>query len=148
VHIQVSTRWRNCVRLIAAALVTIATTHAVAADSNMAAFASENDAAMTKMMSGMNIKSSGDIDRDFAAMMIAHHKGAVEMAQAELRYGKNEQLRRISQEIIVEQLQEIAAMRMALDRPLPPTAPAPTQMTEPPTPPSSGHHSTHFQHAN
>jgi Domain of unknown function (DUF305) len=42
------------------------------------------------------------------------------MAQAELRYGHNEQLRRIAQEIIVEQQQEIAAMRIALSQPLPP----------------------------
>jgi YVTN family beta-propeller protein len=41
------------------------------------------------------------------------------MAQAELRYGRNEQLRRLAQEIIVEQMQEIVAMRLALGRPLP-----------------------------
>ena len=45
------------------------------------------------------------------------------MAQAFLRYGRNEQLRRIAQEIIVEQQQEIPAMRLALgDSPLPPAA--------------------------
>ena len=90
-------------------------------------FAAENDAAMNKMMAAMAIKPSGDIDRDFAAMMIPHHQGAIEMAQAELRHGSNEQLRRIAQEIIVEQQQEIAAMHLALDQPLPPSAPAPTQ---------------------
>jgi uncharacterized protein (DUF305 family) len=132
VHIQISTRRRNCVRLIAAALVTIATTHAVAADSNMGAFARDNDAAMKQMMTGMNIKSSGDIDRDFATMMIAHHQGAIDMAKAELRYGKNEQLRRISQEIIVGQTQEIAVMRMILDQAPPPKAPAPTTPIKPP----------------
>ena len=36
-----------------------------------------------------------------------------EMAQAELRHGRNEQLRRIAQEIIVDQTQEIAAMQLA-----------------------------------
>ena len=36
------------------------------------------------------------------------------MAKAELRYGKNEQLRRMAQEIVVTQQQEIAAMRLAL----------------------------------
>jgi len=41
------------------------------------------------------------------------------MAQAELRYGRNEQLRRMAQEIIVTQLQEIDAMRLALGQPLP-----------------------------
>ena len=96
-------------------------------DPGEADFAAENDAAMNKMMAAMAIKPSGDIDRDFAAMMIPHHQGAIEMAQAELRHGRNEQLRRIAQEIIVDQQQEIAAMHLALDQPLPPSAPAPTQ---------------------
>ena len=109
----------------AAALVTL---RPVAAESPQAAFAAENDAAMDKMMAGMAVKASGDIDHDFAAMMIPHHQGAIEMAQSELRYGRNEQLRRIAQEIIVDQQQEIAAMNLALDQPLPPSAPAPTQV--------------------
>jgi uncharacterized protein (DUF305 family) len=46
--------------------------------------------------------------------MVPHHQGAIEMAQAELRHGRNEQLRRIAQEIIVDQTQEIAAMRLAI----------------------------------
>jgi hypothetical protein len=92
-----------------------------------AAFLAENNAAMDRMMARMATRPSGDIDRDFVAMMEPHHQGAIEMAQAELRYGKNEQLRRIAQEIIVEQQQEIAAMRLALGLPLPPSAPAPTQ---------------------
>jgi hypothetical protein len=97
-------------------------------------FAAENDAAMAKMMAGMNIKPSGDIDRDFVEMMIPHHQGAIDMCRAELRYGKSEQLRRICQEIIVDQLQEIAAMRLALNDPLPPSAPAPTQAPAPQRP--------------
>ncbi|HZF82130.1 MAG TPA: DUF305 domain-containing protein [Burkholderiaceae bacterium] len=98
-----------------------------AADSLGSAFITETNAAMDRMMAAMAVKPSGDIDRDFAAMMIPHHQGAIEMAQAELRYGTNEQLRRIAQEIIVEQQQEIAAMHLALDQPLPPSAAAPTQ---------------------
>jgi Domain of unknown function (DUF305) len=92
-----------------------------------AAFLAENDKAMSKMMAGMAVKPSGDIDRDFAAMMIPHHQGAIDMAQAELRHGKNEQLRRIAQEIIVDQLQEIAAMKLALGDPLPPSVASPTE---------------------
>jgi Domain of unknown function (DUF305) len=92
-----------------------------------AQFKAENDAAMAKMMAGMAIEPSGDIDRDFAAMMIPHHQGAIDMAEAELRHGKNEQLRRIAQEIIVDQQQEIAGMRLALGEPLPASTPAPTQ---------------------
>jgi hypothetical protein len=49
------------------------------------------------------------------------------MAQAELRYGRNE-LKRLSQEIIVTQQQEIVAMRLALNQPLPLPAPAPDQV--------------------
>ena len=94
-------------------------------------FLAENDAAMTEMMNDMTVKPTGDIDRDFVAMMVPHHQGAVDMAKAELRYGKNEQLRRIAQEIIVDQLQEIAAMKLAIGEPLPPSGPAPTDQTAP-----------------
>ena len=79
-----------------------------------APFWQENEAAMTKMMNDMEIKPSGYTDRDFVAMMSPHHQGAIDMAIAELRYGKNEQLRRIAQEIIVDQMQEIAAMKLAI----------------------------------
>ena len=89
-------------------------------------------AAMDRMMAGMAIKPSGDVDRDFEAMMTPHHQGAIDMAVAELRYGRNEQLKRIAQEIIVDQQQEIAAMQLALGKPLPPSAPAPTQGAMPP----------------
>src|SRR6201999_147835 len=91
-----------------------------------APFLSENSAAMDRMMMGMNVSPSGDVDADFAAMMIPHHQGAIDMALAELRHGHNEQLRRIAQEIIVDQQQEIAAMQMALGHRLPPSTPAPT----------------------
>lgn len=84
-------------------------------------------AAMDRMMAGMAIKPTGDVDRDFEAMMTPHHQGAIDMAVAELRYGRNEQLKRIAQEIIVDQQQEIAAMQSALGKPLPPSMPAPTQ---------------------
>ena len=80
-----------------------------------APYLAENDVAMTKMMDGMTVKPTGDVDADFTAMMIPHHQGAIDMAQAELRYGRNEQLRRIAQEIIVEQQQEIAIMRGFLE---------------------------------
>ncbi|WP_413992525.1 DUF305 domain-containing protein [Labrys okinawensis] len=92
-------------------------------------FLDANDAAMARMMAGMAAKPTGDVDRDFVAMMEPHHQGAIEMAQAELRYGSNEQLRRIAQEIIVEQQQEIAAMQLAINAPLPPSQPSPDQAT-------------------
>src|SRR6266478_3804538 len=73
---------------------------AFAAGPDEAAFLAENDAAMKKMMMAMEIEPSGDVDRDFVDMMVPHHQGAVDMARAVLRYGKNEQIRRLAQEII------------------------------------------------
>jgi hypothetical protein len=90
-------------------------------------FLSENQTAMNKMMKDMAVKPTGDIDRDFVEMMVPHHQGAVDMAQAELKYGRNEQLRRLAQEIIVTQQQEIPVMRLAIGDKLPPSAPSPTQ---------------------
>ncbi len=91
-----------------------------------AAFLALNDAAMSRMMAGMTIKPSGDVDRDFVDMMVPHHQGAIDMAVAVLRYGHNEKIRRLAQEIIVSQQQEIAAMRLAVGEPLPPSAASPT----------------------
>ena len=97
-------------------------------DGPEAAYLGENNAAMDKMMADMEVKPSGDVDRDFVAMMTPHHQGAIDMAIAVLKYGKNEQLKRIAQEIIVDQQQEIAAMKLAIGDALPPSTPAPTQV--------------------
>jgi hypothetical protein len=98
------------------------------APASEAPYLAENVSVMTKMMIEMGIRPSGDVDTDFVAMMVPHHQGAIEMAQAELRYGRNEPLRRMAQEIIVTQLQEIAAMRLSLGQPLPPSVPSPDQI--------------------
>jgi uncharacterized protein (DUF305 family) len=87
--------------------------------------------AVARMHMAMNVPFSGDADRDFARMMIPHHQGAIDMALVELRFGKNEHLRRLVQGIIVEQQQEIALMHLALGDALPPGAPAPTQAPRP-----------------
>jgi len=79
-------------------------------------------------------------------MMIPHHQGAIDMALAMLRYGRNEQLKRIAQEIIVEQQQEIDAMRLAVGLPPAPPAPAPTQAAQGAnTDGSNAHHHGHMQ---
>jgi hypothetical protein len=92
-----------------------------------ASFMSENESAMSEMMTDMMVKPTGDIDRDFVAMMVPHHQGAVDMAQAELKYGHNELLRRLARQIIANRQSEITVMRLAVDdeRPLPSGSPAP-----------------------
>lgn len=90
-------------------------------------FLAENDTAMKKMMADMTVRPTGDVDRDFVAMMVPHHQGAVDMAKAELAYGHNEVLRRLAEEIVVNQGQEISAMRRAVGDKLPEPAGSPAQ---------------------
>ena len=79
-------------------------------------FASQMMQAMDRMDSGMMAaKPTGDPDRDFAAMMIPHHQGAIDMAKVELIYGRDPVLRRLAQGIIVEQQQEIELMHRSLN---------------------------------
>jgi len=56
-------------------------------------FRSLMETAMARMDHGMAVPYSGDPDRDFAAMMIPHHQGAIDMAEIELRFGHDERLR-------------------------------------------------------
>jgi hypothetical protein len=85
--------------------------------------------AIQRMHADMHVPYTGDADRDFARMMIPHHQGAIDMALVELRYGKDARLKRLAQEIIVTQQQEITVMHLALGDPLPPGSPAPTQLS-------------------
>ena len=93
--------------------------HAMAAAARSApggpAFQRDMVQAMRRMDKGMAILPSGNPDRDFAAMMIPHHQGAIDMAKAELQYGQDPVLRRLAQGIIVEQQQEIQVMHRQLD---------------------------------
>lgn len=67
--------------------------------------------ASADMMSGMDVKPSGDADRDFVAMMLPHHQGAVDMARVELRYGTDPMLRAMAADVVRAQEAEIAEMR-------------------------------------
>jgi uncharacterized protein (DUF305 family) len=57
------------------------------------------------------VQVSGDVDRDFVALMAPHHQSAVDMAEAYLKTGRDPKLRHLAQEIIRSQRAEIAFMR-------------------------------------
>ena len=55
-----------------------------------------------------SLKMTGDVDVDFAMMMRVHHRGAIKMAEAELRDGQNAQMRKMAKDMIAAQKNEIA----------------------------------------
>ena len=71
--------------------------------------------AMQKMHHDMP-KATGDADTDFAAMMIPHHQGAIDMAKIELQYGKDQKLKQMAEKIIGDQQKEIAELKEWLER--------------------------------
>jgi len=63
---------------------------------------------MTGMMKNIDsMKMTGDMDRDFATMMKIHHQGAIDMAQTELKSGKDAKMRAMAKRIIEAQQKEI-----------------------------------------
>src|SRR2546425_8719024 len=80
--------------LVLTLALTAASAALVSPDAAEAPFLAENDAAMAKMMNEMTVQPTGDVDRDFVAMMVPHHQGAIDMAVAGLRHGRNQQTKR------------------------------------------------------
>ena len=91
------------------------------------------DAAHADLMAGMDETNAQmmqammaeDIDVAFVCGMIPHHQGAIDMARVVLKTGDNAEAKKMAetvikaqeQEIVVDQQQEIGAMRLALDEP-------------------------------
>jgi uncharacterized protein (DUF305 family) len=70
---------------------------------------------MEKMHTAMAaLQPSQDGDVDFVKLMLIHHQAALDMAQTELMYGKDSQMRRLAQEIITDQKSEIDLMQLWL----------------------------------
>jgi uncharacterized protein (DUF305 family) len=77
-------------------------------------FAADMHGTMQAMMRAMDVPMSGNPDRDFLAMMIPHHQGAVEMARLVLIHGRDPLTRQLAEEIVASQTAEIASMQARL----------------------------------
>jgi uncharacterized protein (DUF305 family) len=64
-----------------------------------------------KMHEAMNITYTGIADRDFVSGMIPHHQGAIDMAKVVLAFGKDPEVKKLAEDIIKAQEQEIAWMK-------------------------------------
>jgi YVTN family beta-propeller protein len=105
------------VTLVGIAFAATSSVSAQPAARSASPFQAEMDGSMAVMdRAMMAAPMNGRPDHDFAAMMIPHHQGAVAMARAELLYGKDPILRRLAEEIIVTQQQEILVMQRQLAR--------------------------------
>ncbi|MCX4474645.1 DUF305 domain-containing protein [Micromonospora sp. NBC_01655] len=71
-----------------------------------------SDADLTRLAGA----SGPEFDRQFLAMMIAHHEGAITMANEELAKGTNAEARAMAQQIVTAQRGEIDEMNKILAR--------------------------------
>ena len=76
---------------------------------------------MIKMMKNMKPygdqnNNSEEITKHYLENMIIHHEGAVSMAKDYLKYGKNQELIKMSQKIILSQDEEIKEMKKILKK--------------------------------
>ena len=65
-------------------------------------------------MNQMGQTTGAQFDRMFLQMMIAHHEGAIEMAQTEVSSGENSEVKQLAQKIITDQRAEITEMQTLL----------------------------------
>jgi Cu/Ag efflux protein CusF len=56
-------------------------------------------------------KLAGDPDKDFAALLIAHHEDLIFLAKTQLEHGGDRQLRQLAQKILDEQQKQISEVK-------------------------------------
>ena len=79
---------------------------AAASDEVTQAFKAANE----KMHEGMDVALTGNADVDFMRGVIPHHQGAIDMANAALKYGKDPEVRKLAEAVIKAQQEEISVM--------------------------------------
>ncbi|RYE49656.1 MAG: DUF305 domain-containing protein [Sphingobacteriales bacterium] len=70
---------------------------------------------MQTMMDNMkSMQMSGNVDKDFATMMISHHEDGISMAKLEVRNGMADKLRQMAKKGIADQQKDISELKSFL----------------------------------
>ena len=69
-----------------------------------------SEAMMGMSMNDAMLINAKPFDRQFIDMMVPHHQGAIRMARIELAKGKNAELRKIAEDVVLAQSREIGQM--------------------------------------
>ncbi|MBZ7984933.1 DUF305 domain-containing protein [Campylobacter sp. Cr9] len=86
-------------------------------DSDFKAMQNELNESMAKMHGKMNAGLvEKDPDLSFVVGMLPHHEGAVDMAKIVLKYGEDESIKKLAEDIIKAQEAEIKFMQEYLDK--------------------------------
>ena len=59
---------------------------------------------------GMDLSMADDVDQAFAEMMIAHHEGAIRMAEVAKERAEHDEVKKLAGDIIAAQQREIDVM--------------------------------------
>ena len=73
----------------------------------------DNSSKLMSSMMGMmgEHKMAGDTDKDFLSMMIVHHQGAIDMANVEIKYGTDAEIKKMAEDVVKKQTAEISQMK-------------------------------------
>lgn len=80
-------------------------------DNTMSTNTSMSSMSMDDMTTELKDKTGDEFDKSFIESMIAHHEGAVDMAELSANNAKHDEIKTLSNDIITAQEKEIATMK-------------------------------------
>lgn len=85
-------------------------------NSGASSFGAEMKNAMSEMEADIKgMKMTNNLDHDFATMMIPHHESAIEMSDAVLKHGKDQQIKTVAEKIKSDSQKEISELKNWLE---------------------------------
>lgn len=71
----------------------------------------DSDMSMSDMTSSLKNKTGDDFDKAFISEMIAHHQGAIDMANLANQNAKHDEIKTLATDIVTAQTKEITEMK-------------------------------------